>query len=275
MVTVPFHGANLEAAEADGKVWVSVRRMCEPLEIGFNGQHDKLSDVSRAPWACTRVMRVHDTTGREQDAFCLDLDSVPMWLATIDSSRVAPHLREKIVLFQREAAKALRDHFFGLAPVAPRSYLDACKALVVSLEREQALALEVAVLTPKAEFHDRVAECTNAVDMSDVCKVLGIGLKKFYRRLRGDEIIELRSTRPLQVHMDAGRFTLVTGTHETNSRGPQMHSTTKVTAKGFLYLVKKYGKPGKTYQLPSIGVETTKPLPPAPAPTLFDGMAAE
>jgi hypothetical protein len=76
--------------------------------------------------------------------------------------------------------------------------------------------------------------------------------------------------------MDAGRFTLVTGTHETNSRGPQMHSTTKVTAKGFLYLVKKYGKPGKTYQLPSIGIETTvKPLPPAPAPTLFDGMAAE
>lgn len=54
-----------------------------------------------------------------------------------------------------------------------------------------------------------------------------------------------------------------------------LDSTTKVTAKGFLYLVKKYGKPGKTYQLPSIGVETTKPLPPAPAPTLFDGMAAE
>lgn len=116
---VPFHGSMLEAGKADGKVWVIVRRVCEAIEIGFTGQHDRLSNPARAPWATIRVMRMVGADGKIHEVFCIDMDSVPMWLATINASRVAPHLREKLVLFQKEAAKVLRDHFLGKAPVAP------------------------------------------------------------------------------------------------------------------------------------------------------------
>jgi len=36
-----------------------------------------------------------------------------MWLATIEDVRVAPDVRPRLILFQREAAQALRDHFLG------------------------------------------------------------------------------------------------------------------------------------------------------------------
>ncbi len=116
---VPFHGGALEAARVGEVVWVSVRRACEALGLDSDSQRKKLSDPVRAPWACTVVMTVHDTTGRNQEAFCLDLDSFPMWLATIDSSRVSEAARPKVILFQREAARALRDHFFGPRVAVP------------------------------------------------------------------------------------------------------------------------------------------------------------
>lgn len=137
---VPFHGSMLEAGKADGKVWVIVRRVCEAIEIGFTGQHDRLSNPARAPWACIRVMRMHDATGREQDVFCIDMDSVPMWLATINASRVAPHLREKLVLFQKEAAKVLRDHFLGKASfAAPTDDVGALKVALRLAEKNARL----------------------------------------------------------------------------------------------------------------------------------------
>jgi hypothetical protein len=41
-----------------------------------------------------------------------------MWLATIDTGRVAEHVRPLLVAYQKEAAQVLRDHFFG--PSKPR-----------------------------------------------------------------------------------------------------------------------------------------------------------
>jgi hypothetical protein len=52
----------------------------------------------------------------------LHLDSFPMWLATIESSRVAEHVRPKLVKYQKECARVLRDHFFGTQVVTPTRY---------------------------------------------------------------------------------------------------------------------------------------------------------
>jgi hypothetical protein len=67
-----------------------VRRACEHLGIDRNGQQQKLRDENRAPWARGCIMHLRDEAGREQEAFMLHLDSIPMWLAT--SIAVAPPL---------------------------------------------------------------------------------------------------------------------------------------------------------------------------------------
>jgi hypothetical protein len=113
IVEVQFHGDCVQATRAGDRVWVVVKRVCEALGIADQAQAAKLKGK---PWACTTLIVAHDASGRNQELFCLELDSLPMWLATIEVSRVRPEARDKLIAYQRECARVLRDHFFG----APR-----------------------------------------------------------------------------------------------------------------------------------------------------------
>jgi hypothetical protein len=109
---VPFHGDDIEAAkDSQGKVWVSVRRVCEALEIDSDTQRVKLKGK---PWAVTGLIPATGPDGKTYEVFAVDLDSLPMWLATIDPKRVKPAARAKLADYQRECAKVLRDYFFGV-----------------------------------------------------------------------------------------------------------------------------------------------------------------
>lgn len=123
LVSVPFDGDALDAARADGTIWIAVARTCDALGIDTEGQRQRLV---RSPWAWTCVMQVQlagDAQGRR--VFAVDLDSLPMWLATIDASRVSPDAAPKLIRYQREAARVLREHFFGPARPAPLPAVDA------------------------------------------------------------------------------------------------------------------------------------------------------
>lgn len=116
MQIVSFDGDALETVRDERGVWVSTRRVCDALGIDFASQTVKLR---AKPWACVGMITTHDATGRQQEMHALHLDSVPMWLATIDENRVADHVRPKLQRYQVECARVLRDHFFGTpAPVA-------------------------------------------------------------------------------------------------------------------------------------------------------------
>jgi hypothetical protein len=110
ITTIRFDGDNLQTVREGERVWVVAKRVCEALGIEAHGQAEKLKEKA---WACTQLICVHDTTGRLQETFCCDLDTLPMWLATIDVGRVRPEAREKLIAYQRECARVLRDHFFG------------------------------------------------------------------------------------------------------------------------------------------------------------------
>jgi hypothetical protein len=109
---INFYGGELEAIKDGENVWVSVRRCCESLGIDADAQQRKLRDTGRAPWACTAMMTVQ-VGGQGRSLFMLHLDSLPMWLVTIDTGRVSQDIRDLLVRYQKEAAQVLRDHFFG------------------------------------------------------------------------------------------------------------------------------------------------------------------
>jgi hypothetical protein len=110
MVQVPFHGDVLEATQDGRGVWVPIKRPCEALGINVDGQREKLKGKA---WSVTEMISATGPDGKRYEMFALHLDSLPMWLATIDANRVKPALREKLERYQREAAKVLADHFFG------------------------------------------------------------------------------------------------------------------------------------------------------------------
>lgn len=144
-------GAVLEAGrDPTNKVQVVVKRVCEALGISDEPQRRKLHE---AEWACTTIMVALDSRGRKQEVFCIDLDSLPMWLVTIHASKVAPEARERLVLFQREAKAVLARHFLGeTATAAPVMAQPDQAALLARIEELTALVASIGRRPRKARL---------------------------------------------------------------------------------------------------------------------------
>lgn len=111
---VPFRGGFIEAAQLDGEVWVPIRPVCEALGVSQQGQ---LAKLRAKPWATIKMIFTVADDGKARQLAAVDLRSLPLWLATIEPSRVKPEARPALVAYQREAAEVLYRHF--LAPPAP------------------------------------------------------------------------------------------------------------------------------------------------------------
>lgn len=118
-MSVSFHGDEIQAVREGERVFVVVKRLCEALDISHDAQTRRLADKGRCPWAVTTVMVATGSDGKPYEMLCLDLDSLPMWLATIDVGRVKFEAREKLVDYQCECARVLRDHFFRPKHISP------------------------------------------------------------------------------------------------------------------------------------------------------------
>lgn len=151
LLHVPFNGEHVDAARENGTVWVPVKRICQSLGIQAHGQAERLKSK---PWANTQMICAVAEDGKKRMVFCLDLDSLPMWLATIDTQRVRPAVREKLVTYQKECAQVLRDHFFGERPVKDdltRERLDAAYDLAEVMVHAQCLGVSKDDLVRKAK----------------------------------------------------------------------------------------------------------------------------
>lgn len=105
---VDFHGDKLQAVERDGRVLAAIRPLCEALGMNMATQLRKLHGKA---WAVVVMMTTTGSDGKRYEMACLDVDSIPMWLAGIEPSKVSERVRPKLVLFQLEAHRVLRDHF--------------------------------------------------------------------------------------------------------------------------------------------------------------------
>ncbi len=115
-VSVPLEGEEIVCVQDGENLWVSLRRICEALGIDVDSQRKKLLEK---PWGQTLVMPVKDTAGREQPMFMVHIDCLPMWLAGLEPTRVAPEAADALTAYQLRCAKVLRDYFFRPAPIVP------------------------------------------------------------------------------------------------------------------------------------------------------------
>lgn len=102
---ITFAGGTLQVLRYDGHGWLVVRPACDTLGIDEEAQRKRLD---RSPWAATSVMEATGADGKRYQMYCLRSDRVPMWLATLETSRVKdPVLRRPIEIWQCEAADVL------------------------------------------------------------------------------------------------------------------------------------------------------------------------
>jgi hypothetical protein len=126
ITTIRFDGDNLQTVREGERVWVVLKRACEALGLDAATQAEKLKEKA---WAVAGLIPATGPDGRNYEMFCVDMDTLPMWLATIDVGRVKEESRAKLITYQRECARVLRDHFFGSpqAMAELRRELDAFK----------------------------------------------------------------------------------------------------------------------------------------------------
>lgn len=136
---IPFHGDGLETIKDHDGVWLNLPRTCGGLGLAEQSQVRKLQGK---PWAWVAMKVAHDAMGRPQQTWHIHIDSLPMWLATIEPSRVAEAIRPKLIAYQRECAQVLRDYWFKGAAVNPRVPKEDLEIVIL----RQKAAAELAIL---------------------------------------------------------------------------------------------------------------------------------
>lgn len=166
LVSVPFYGDAIDAIHADEKTWVSLIRVCESLGLAADTQRRKLEEK---PWATTTLRVVVAEDGKRRQLTCVDLQTLPMWLATIDIGRVKPECRDKLKVYQCEAARVLAEHFLP-KPLPAQELPQSHPRITIGSDRDgkpTSIKIDMAGRTVEISFAD-IQKATPAYDVGEV-----------------------------------------------------------------------------------------------------------
>lgn len=234
---------------ADGEGYVVLRRMCEVLGVQPHGQVEKLKI---APWAVTQMICATAADGKNYKCFCLHVNSVPMWLATIDASRVAVAVRPKLVTFQCEAADALSDWALdqGVERLEPAEDLnDPAQLAAIALKSAQLVVgltkivqgqhTELEEVRPQAAGYRQLISSEGLRGLQQTAKALSEKPNNFIKDvLVGTSILFHREgvLVPYQKYIDCGYFVV-----RSRSVSGKVRTQTFVTQSGFNFLFMRFG----------------------------------
>lgn len=120
-ITVPGTDRQIMATRIDGSPMVSLRHACEAIGIDVESQRKKLASKT---WATAVLITAVAEDGRPREMTMIDRRTFTMWLATIDTSRVADTARPVVEAFQTEAADALDAYFHEGGAINPNANED-------------------------------------------------------------------------------------------------------------------------------------------------------
>lgn len=168
LVRVSFHGDVLEAIKDDnGKVWTSLRRCCENLGVSMETQ---LAKLKTKPWATMMEIITVAEDGKQRSMTMIDLDTLPGWLFSIDARKVKPAIREKLVQYQREAARVLADYFFGKKEEDGRDLITATLEAALEVRRRQ-----LAMTAELERIHGIAQDAAQTAKAAIAAKESGLG----------------------------------------------------------------------------------------------------
>ncbi|WP_374713757.1 phage antirepressor KilAC domain-containing protein [Symbiobacterium terraclitae] len=226
---------------SDDRRLVSARELHAALEIGWQFSdwiQDRIAKYGFVEGQeFFRVSCKTPAGGRPRIEYWLTLDCAKE-IAMVENNERGRRIRRYLI----EVEKRYRS---GLALSAEQMLADPDFLVELAIryrdERNARLAAEakVAELTPKAEFHDRVAASNDAISIREAAKVLGTGQNRLFAWLRGQRIL-MHDNQPYQEYLDAGYFRVIEQTWEDRHGQPHISPKTLVTAKGLTWIQKRW-----------------------------------
>ncbi|MCI0560565.1 MAG: DUF892 family protein [Nitrososphaera sp.] len=110
--SVFFLDDELIAVRADDRqVYVSLRHLCQALGLNRQGQMQRIRRHVVLSEGYKNAEVEIPNAGHPQQAGMLRVDLVPMWLSGVDVRRVKDDIKDKLIQYQKEAAKVLWEAF--------------------------------------------------------------------------------------------------------------------------------------------------------------------
>lgn len=148
------------AVMGDGRVFVPLSSMCGFLGVGYGSQRRRIDNdpILREQTATVLIT----TPGGQQSMVCLSLDYLQGWLFGISPHRVRDDIRDKVLRYQRECYRVLRDAFragqlTGELDRAMRADTPAARALQM-IEAMRQMALQQLLLEERVGDHEQRLE---------------------------------------------------------------------------------------------------------------------
>ncbi len=115
---VVFYGDALIAVlvkvegQKEPQIYVPVKPIADALGLEWSGQYQRINrdEVLAHESQLVRITEDDPKRGRPEQ-LCLPLEFIPGWLFGVQTSRVKPELREKVMLFRRECYRVLHEAF--------------------------------------------------------------------------------------------------------------------------------------------------------------------
>lgn len=120
-VSVDFHGTAIPTFSVEDVIRVAMRPICEAIGLGWQSQFNR---IKRHPVLKTCVVMMNTQLPGEHQRrklLTLPLNKLNGWLFGIDTSRVKPEIRERLVEYQAECFDVLADYWQKGEAVNPRA----------------------------------------------------------------------------------------------------------------------------------------------------------
>lgn len=154
---IPFHDHPISTVREGDDVWVALKPLIENIGLDWSGQ---LQRIKRHPVLSEGMVVTPIPYGHnDQEMVVLELKLLPGYLTTIQSDRITnAEVRERVILFQREAFDVLFQHFFGAKGNSGRQIASSAAEAIKLIE-----AIKAATLPAEREYlHSMLAQLSEA-----------------------------------------------------------------------------------------------------------------
>lgn len=194
---VTFSGSKLIAIKTeDEKVYASVSNFCEQLGIDTASQRIKIQK-HKVLKKRARVIPL-PSKGGIQEALCLEVKSIALWLATISPSKIKEEMQDRFEIFLEKVESVLAKEFLDNQEQEqpkfniPKNFAEALRLSAELAEKNEALEIENKELKPQAsllKLFTEVSELKTLKQIGYKLKKYGLGPYKIFEFLRKHHIL--------------------------------------------------------------------------------------